>query len=256
MPNAQAAPAPEPAAATPPEAPAVVGLKGEEAKQAKVIEDRHAKIAKEDYFARLGLTPNATRDQIKQAFFQAAKLYHPDKVPPALSHLTQKLKDLFAAVNEAYEVLQDDERRKAYVAELKRRQASGGLSKQQEEELKVEIAKGDVAMKRRDWAEAERAYRAAAALADRPDLLAHAAWAVHSDASRGGEASKAKGELEALARKFPNAAPAHYYLGVIARVDGNVVRAEKHFKDAIAANPKHTEANQELRLLQHRKAKG
>jgi Tfp pilus assembly protein PilF len=53
----------------------------------------------------------------------------------------------------------------------------------------------------------------------------------------------------------PNCDRAHYQLGVIARVEGDMDRAEKHFRDAVRANPKHLEANQEIRLIEMRKKK-
>ena len=48
---------------------------------------------------------------------------------------------------------------------------------------------------------------------------------------------------------------AHYQMGVIARVEGDVDRAERCFREAVRANPRHLEANQELRLIDMRKKK-
>jgi hypothetical protein len=38
-------------------------------------------------------------------------------------------------------------------------------------------------------------------------------------------------------------------------VEGDMDRAERHFRLAVQANPKHLEANQELRLIEMRKGK-
>ena len=51
----------------------------------------------------------------------------------------------------------------------------------------------------------------------------------------------------------PDCDRAHYQLGVIARVEGDSERAERHFREAVRANPRHLEAAQELRLLEMRK---
>jgi lipopolysaccharide biosynthesis regulator YciM len=48
---------------------------------------------------------------------------------------------------------------------------------------------------------------------------------------------------------------AHYQLGVIARVEGDMERAEKHFREAVRVNPRHLEASQELRLIEMRRKK-
>ncbi len=48
---------------------------------------------------------------------------------------------------------------------------------------------------------------------------------------------------------------AQYQLGVIARVEGDMDRAEKHFREAVRVNPRHLEASQEIRLIEMRRKK-
>ena len=43
---------------------------------------------------------------------------------------------------------------------------------------------------------------------------------------------------------------------MIARVEGDLAKSERHFREAIRANPRHLEAGQELRLIEMRKKKG
>jgi molecular chaperone DnaJ len=61
-----------------------------------------------DYYATLGVDKNASKDEIKAAYRKLAKQYHPDlnKSPDAPKK--------FEEVQEAYEVLYDDEKRKRY----------------------------------------------------------------------------------------------------------------------------------------------
>jgi molecular chaperone DnaJ len=72
----------------------------------------------EDYYAVLGLDASASPEEIKSAYRQKAKQFHPDR-----SGL-QREQGLdcgpFHAVQEAYEVLSDPARRRAYDAELAR----------------------------------------------------------------------------------------------------------------------------------------
>ncbi len=65
---------------------------------------------KRDYYEVLGVTKNATKDDIKKAFRTLAMKYHPDrnKAPDA--------EEKFKEINEAYEVLSDDKKRKTYDA--------------------------------------------------------------------------------------------------------------------------------------------
>lgn len=64
-----------------------------------------------DHYKVLGLTRNATRDEIKEAFRKLAMQFHPDKH----SHSPNSVKDgatlRFKQVSEAYEVLMDDRKR-------------------------------------------------------------------------------------------------------------------------------------------------
>jgi molecular chaperone DnaJ len=61
-----------------------------------------------DYYKTLNVGKSATQDEIKKAYFKLAKEYHPDvnKSPNA--------KEKFATINEAYETLGDDSKRRVY----------------------------------------------------------------------------------------------------------------------------------------------
>lgn len=65
-------------------------------------------MAKRDYYEVLGISKDADEKQIKSAFRRLAKEYHPDlnKSPDAA--------EKFKEVQEAYEVLSDDNKRKTY----------------------------------------------------------------------------------------------------------------------------------------------
>jgi len=62
-----------------------------------------------DYYEVLGVSKSATADEIKHAFRKMAMQYHPDRNPGDKT-AEQKFKE----VNEAYEVLKDDQKRAAY----------------------------------------------------------------------------------------------------------------------------------------------
>ena len=62
-----------------------------------------------DYYKTLGVSKNATQDEIKKAYRKLAVKYHPDKHPDDKEADTK-----FKEINEAYEVLKDPEKRKKY----------------------------------------------------------------------------------------------------------------------------------------------
>lgn len=64
---------------------------------------------KRDYYDVLGITKSASESEIKKAFRKLARKYHPD-INPGDKAAEQKFKEL----NEAYEVLADQKKRKQY----------------------------------------------------------------------------------------------------------------------------------------------
>lgn len=62
-----------------------------------------------DYYKVLGVNKNATKDEIKKAYRKLAVKYHPDK-----NKGNKEAEEKFKEVNEANEVLSDDEKRKKY----------------------------------------------------------------------------------------------------------------------------------------------
>ncbi len=66
-------------------------------------------MAKRDYYEVLGVSKNASADDIKRAYRRMAMKYHPDKNPDDKDAET-KFKDCA----EAYEVLSDPEKRRRY----------------------------------------------------------------------------------------------------------------------------------------------
>lgn len=68
-----------------------------------------------DYYEMLGIKPNATDYEIKQAYRKLSLKLHPDK-----NDSDEFFSEIFKSVNEAYSVLSDFEKRKQYDLEIKK----------------------------------------------------------------------------------------------------------------------------------------
>ncbi|MFN7131269.1 MAG: DnaJ domain-containing protein, partial [Myxococcales bacterium] len=255
-----ASPAAPPRAASSPTPPPV--SRGQptaaELELARSIEEKFAVYLKEDHFARLGVSRAASREQIKAAFFSHAKVFHPDRVPPSLLHLLPKVKDIFQAIRESYDLLQDDNARRSYLQQLAAQMSADAPpapKKRSADELAIALKQGELALKKKDFATAASAFARAFAMSGEADHLAQQAWAIYLDPARKDELSTVKSLLSEALKKNRRCDRALYALGVISRVENDLPNAEKLFRAAIAANPKHAEAASELRLIERRKGK-
>lgn len=61
-----------------------------------------------NYYAILGISKDATADEIKKAYHSVSKKYHPD------INLSPNATEMMQAINEAYATLSDENKRKAY----------------------------------------------------------------------------------------------------------------------------------------------
>lgn len=66
-------------------------------------------MAEKDYYRILGVAPDAGDDVIKKEFRKLAKKYHPDT-----NGGSEEAAQKFQEINEAYSVLGDEDKRKAY----------------------------------------------------------------------------------------------------------------------------------------------
>lgn len=88
------------------------------------------KYTSKDYYGLLGLTYEASKEEIKKAFRKATVKYHPD--------VNKDGEKIFMQIKEAYEILSDEKERKNYDFvmgfDLKRRQKESGKSFQRKKD--------------------------------------------------------------------------------------------------------------------------
>jgi curved DNA-binding protein CbpA len=208
-------------------------------------------LAKEsDLFARLGLPRGATPEEVKAAYLQLVKQFHPDRFgSPALADLQGGLREVLSALNEAYGVLSDRTRRNDYLA----RSSTGGRAPTEAAAAaaRADYQKADVARRAGDHARARLFLEAAVRSDRRPDLLV--ALAVETLASgKPADREKARHHLEEAMRD-PGCSQAFLVAGTMSHDDGDDDRAEKLFRAALRADPRSEDAARALRNIQGRR---
>jgi len=71
-------------------------------------------MADKNYYEILGVSKNATSDDLKSAYRKLAKQYHPDLYTSKPEAEKKAAEEKFKEINHAYEVLSDDQKRAAY----------------------------------------------------------------------------------------------------------------------------------------------
>jgi tetratricopeptide (TPR) repeat protein len=215
------------------------------------LEALHAKLKGADHFEVLGVKREAGAAQIKTAYFQLAKAYHPDAVPADAPADVRKLcADLFAKVSEAWSVLGDEGARAKYVEAL----ASGGAAEVdvmailQAENV---FQEGTLLVKARRYAEALAKFDQAMAL--NPDEAEFGIWRAWCSFLLAPDKKKKLGasavELEAALKRNPRCAQGYLFLGQMAKLAGDLALAEKQLRRGLGVAPEHGDLQRELKYL-------
>ncbi len=209
-----------------------------------------------NHFQLLGVRARAEKEEVKKAFIKVAQQYHPDRHHERPRRLQDLATFMLERYQEAYETLIKEKKRKAYVGSLSDDEFSeaGGSSEDLHNPVRAQIffKEGERFLKVGKWGEAESNF-AEALRFDDSKASYHAAlgWVRYKLDPRKNRGAA----LESLRRAVDlnnNCDHAHYYMGLIAKADNDVPKAELYFSRAVAANAANVEAARELRLLQTR----
>jgi tetratricopeptide (TPR) repeat protein len=242
-----AAPA-APVAAKPIAAPASTPVPGLDAAALKALAE---KLAKADHFEVLGVKREATGAQVKIAYFQLAKAYHPDAVPAeAPPELRQLAADVFAKVSEAWGVLGDDAKRAKYLDDLK----TGAATEVDVMHIfKAEEAfnAGTLLLKARRYQESLAKLEEAIKL--NPEEAEFHMWKAWCGFLLSPEKKKAHAgaanAIEAALKQNAHCVAGYLFLGQMAKIVGDLALAEKQLKRGLKEAPSNVELERELKYL-------
>lgn len=223
------------------------------------ILDRAGSIDKQDYFQMLGVTPDATSEEIQAAFFTLAKRWHPDRLPQALADVREACARVFSRLGEAHQTLADGERRGKYMRLLK----EGGATPEEQATVAAVLdaaatfQRAEIAMKRGDMAQAETlARKAHEADGLQADYLAMLAWLeAQRPENQSPEATHARiSMLDRAVQLGERCERAYFYRGMLHKRLNNAAFAARDFKKTAELNPRNIDALREVRLFNMRKS--
>ncbi len=219
---------------------------------AKQLQELLLKLKKQTFFDVLGLKKDADANAVKAAYLKAARSYHPDTIAPGSPEALVKAKaDMFALIVEANNTLSDADKKAEYLAEL----AAGGTGSKVDVEkifrAEDSFQKGMILVKARKYPEAVKMLESA--IADNADEGEFYAWRGYAKflaaSDRKAVLSDVMKDLNTCVAKTPNAANVYYFLGFVAKTNGDTKTALTNFKKCVALDAKHIDAARELRTL-------
>ncbi|GHG67913.1 DnaJ domain-containing protein [Comamonas sp. JC664] len=243
-------------AARPPQSPAAAPANAPGADEIPALRQLTTAMKQQNHFQRLGLTEQTNSSAVKIAYFRLAKLYHPDTLPQGAPQELEKLKaEVFAYIGDAYRTLSDDKSRASYIEELKSGGSGDGVDINgilMAEEL---FQKSCILVKARKFPDAVKMLDEAIKL--NPEEAEFYAWRGYARfftaADKKAAQPEAFREIQNAIRRNERCAPAHYFLGVIAKLTGDVSGSLKHFKRTVELQPDHIDAQREVRMASQKK---
>jgi curved DNA-binding protein CbpA len=193
---------------------------------------------------------SATSAEAKRNFFVLAKELHPDTVSdPAQAELREIKERLFSRINEAAQVLSDDKRRKEYEDELEGKKGSVEVARIFGAEESFQRA--EIMIRARKYQEGLDLIEKAISMNDKEAEFY--AWRGYAKFLLSRDRKEAYEECAADCKRaikmIPKCLPAHLFLGHMSKVVGDMKLAQRCYHEVLELDPKHVEAQRELRLM-------
>jgi CheY-like chemotaxis protein/tetratricopeptide (TPR) repeat protein len=216
-----------------------------------------------DYFTLLGVSHEASTEELTAAFNARQQRYHPDALVGLETGLVhEKIEELYIRVHTAYRTLIDPVGRQGYIEKLERG-AKGTLlssrspapapspaaSGKQNHELLFE--KGFSLLRNGEYQLASELFTQADNLVPQPRYQGYRAWAVYL-LDRNGQRADTEKTLRQLADENRDDPLFPHLLGNLYLREKKTKRAIDQFEAALKADPQHIDSARQLRILRMR----
>lgn len=217
------------------------------------VSEFHMTIQEQDYYEILGISHNASNEEIRDAYYKLVKCYHPDVNPNADPETRAKAEEIFTRITTAYETLSESDKREQYNSHEELTVLKSQAKYIYEAEMTFK--KGITLLIQRDYAEAEKKIREAVNMnPDEAAYLGALAWARFLAAeNKSPVLEEVKNSLDTALRMNDKIPENYYYLGSVYKYTNDLRKAEKYFEKAIELDPDYIEAKREVRLINTRK---
>jgi len=221
------------------------------------IVEKFTSIEEATHYEVLGVSQDCPTDQIREAYFQLAKVFHPDRASAlGLRDVVDKAEEIFTRVSEAHNILSDENSRQEYNEKLEGKDTRADVLNAVEAEFIFQ--KGIFHFRKKNYKEALNHFEQAYKLNPQEgEHLAYMAWTIYTDPARD-RARTWETVLEQMEKSLtisPNSAQCHYFMGELYAAKGNDKKALKFFNKTLEINPDHLEAERHLRLIKIRQDK-
>ena len=211
------------------------------------------KLLSLDYFAALDVPRTATPDEVKKAFIEAVKAWHPDRVPPGLEEVKPLFGKVFARLELARATVSDPERRARYIADLAKPSTAATANDLSSAEAMLEFRKAEGLLKKNDTMNAEQHLRRAVGLAPgNVEYQVLLVWLQARPDATPARLCELVVELDRLLGRDPKAERGYFYRGQLHKRLDRMKEAMADFTKAAELDPRNVDAVREVRIFKMR----
>lgn len=245
-----------------PEPSSASDLRDTREERSKALLAEYLKFRTADYFKLLGVSREASPEEISASFKERQRRYHPDTlvgIDTGLVH--EKIEELFVRIHNAYRTLIDPSARARYLQQLDDKEEGAPMTsstktgrfatikKKAQDEILFE--EGFALLRNGDVDRAHELFLQAEQISPKPRYTAHRVWSAYL-IDPVGKKQDAEKALARLRKENPEEALYPYLLGSLALREKDGKRAEFFFDQSVRIDPQHIDSARQLRILRMR----